>query len=101
MLMGSKIKDTCIYDVISNNIKKYRIEANMTQEDLAEKANYTHQFIRRIEAPHVKKTFSLETIYFLSKALNRNFSDMFDGLDEIDRKKFFKDNQDEKEVKKK
>ena len=36
MLMGSKIKDTCIYDVISNNIKKYRIEANMTQEDLAE-----------------------------------------------------------------
>lgn len=95
--MGSKIKDTCIYDVISNNIKKYRIEANMTQEDLAEKANYTHQFIRRIEAPHVKKTFSLETIYFLSKALNRNFSDMFDGLDEIDRKKFFKDSKDEKE----
>ena len=75
--MGSKIKDTCIYDVISNNIKKYRIEANMTQEDLAEKANYTHQFIRRIEAPHVKKTFSLETIYFLSKALNRSIDELF------------------------
>ena len=47
--MGSKIKDTCIYDVISNNIKKYRIEANMTQEDLAEKLGVSNKSISRWE----------------------------------------------------
>lgn len=89
--MGSKIKDTCVYDVISNNIKRYRIDANMTQEELARKANYTHQFIRRIEAPRSKKTFSLETIFILSKALNKKFSDMFEGVDTEDRTKSLDD----------
>ena len=66
-----------IYDVVAKNIRKYRKEANLTQEELAEKANYSHQFIRKIEAPSIKNTFSLDTIYCLSKALNKPFSDMF------------------------
>lgn len=92
--MGSKIKDTCVYDVISNNIKKYRIEANMTQEELARKANYTHQFIRRIEAPRTKKNFSLETIFAISKALNKKFSDMFDGINENDKRDVLEEEKD-------
>lgn len=75
--MGSRIKNFDIYEIISKNIRKYRKEAHMTQEELAMKANYSHQFIRKIEAPNVKKTFSLDTVYCISKALNREFSDMF------------------------
>lgn len=75
--MGSKIKNYDVYDIISKNIQRYRKEANMTQEELAEKANYSHQFIRRIEAPNIKKTCSLNTIYCIAKALNKEFSEMF------------------------
>ena len=73
--MNYSVED--VYEIVSKNIKRYRKEANMTQEQLAIKANYTHQFIRRIEAPNVKKTFSLETIYRISIALNKKFCDMF------------------------
>ncbi len=70
-----------VYEIVSKNIRKYRLEANLTQEELAMKANYSHQFIRRIEAPNVKKTFSLDTIYCISKVLNKDFSDMFKEQD--------------------
>ena len=76
--MGSRIKNYDVYDIISKNIRRYRKEANMTQEELAMKANYSHQFLRRIEAPNVKKTFSLDTVYCISKALNKEFSSMFE-----------------------
>jgi len=75
--MGSRTKNNDIYEIVSKNVRKYRIESNMTQEELAEKANYSHQFIRKIEAPNIKKTYSLDAIFRISKALNRKFSDMF------------------------
>ena len=75
--MGCRIKNNDVYEIISKNIRRYRKETQMTQEELAMKANYSHQFIRRIEAPNVKKTFSLDTVYCISKALNREFSEMF------------------------
>ena len=56
MIMGSRIKNKDMYELISKNIRRYRIEANMTQEELAMKANYSYQFIRRIEAPSVEIT---------------------------------------------
>ena len=73
-----------VYDMISKNIRRYRKEINMTQEELAMKANYSYQFIRKIEAPNVNKTFSLNTIYCISKALNREFYEMFvEASDEL------------------
>lgn len=75
--MGSRVKNKDVYEIISKNIRKYRKEANMTQEELAMRANYSHQFIRRIEAPNVKNTFSLNTVYCISKALGKKFSEMF------------------------
>ena len=75
--MRSRIEKSDVYEIVSKNIRRYRIEANITQEELALKANYSHQFIRKIEAPNVKKMFSLETIYCISKALGKDFSDMF------------------------
>ena len=89
----SRAKNSDVYEIISKNIRKYRREACITQEELAMRANYSHQFIRRIEAPNVKKTFSLDTIYCLSKALNKNFSDMFiERNDEETNNEFDEDN---------
>ena len=84
--MGSRVRKFDAYEIISKNIRRYRKEINMTQEELAMKANYSHQFIRRIEAPNVKKTFSLDTVYRISKALNKDFNEMFIGLPSDDEK---------------
>ena len=62
--------DNDIYNLIANNIKYYRKKLNYTQMMLAEKSGYSHEFIRRIEAPNMKKYFSIETIFNLSNALN-------------------------------
>ena len=49
-----------IYIIISQNIKYYRKKLKLTQLQLAEISNYSHEYIRRIEAPNTKKYFSIE-----------------------------------------
>ena len=51
-----------IYMVVAKNIKYYRKSRNMTQAQLAEKTEYSHEFIRRIEVPNSRKNFSLDTV---------------------------------------
>ncbi len=59
-----------IYKRVARNIKKYRKEKGMTQEKLAEETGYSYANIRRIEAPNCRKNFSIETIYYISVALD-------------------------------
>lgn len=42
---------------------------NMTQAQLAEKTDLTHDYIRQIESDKVANTFSVQTIYDISVAL--------------------------------
>lgn len=58
-----------IYKVIRKNIKKYRKLKNMTQAELAEKVDLSHDYIRQIESEKVANTFSVQTIYDISVAL--------------------------------
>lgn len=58
-----------IYEIISMNIKKYRKEKGMTQEELAIKSCYTWEYIRRIESRKAKKSFSLNTIINIANVL--------------------------------
>ena len=72
-----------IYEQIARNIKKYRKEANITQLVLAEKIGVSHEFIRRIESKKGAKTFSIDTIWKISLALNIDISKLFEiDLDE-------------------
>lgn len=75
--MGSKVKNYDVYEIISKNIRRYRKEIGMTQEELAIRANYSPQYIRKIEAPNIKKTFSLDTLYCISKVLKKDLGEMF------------------------
>lgn len=59
-----------IYKIIRHNIKKYRLLKNMTQAELAEKADLTHDYIRQIESDKVANTFSVQTLYDISIALD-------------------------------
>ncbi len=58
-----------IYEIISLNIKKYRKEKGITQEELAIRSCYTWEFIRRIESKKAKKSFSLSTLVNVANAL--------------------------------
>lgn len=63
-----------IYDIIRHNIKKYRLLKNMTQAQLAEKAGLSHDYIRQIESDKVANTFSVQTLYDISLALEVEMS---------------------------
>ncbi len=62
--------DNDIYNTIGKNIKKYRKEKGITAAELAELVDLSHDFIRQIESEKVANTFSVETLYRISVALD-------------------------------
>ena len=72
------MKKIDIYVVVRKNIKKYRIEKNITQAELAEKADLTHDYIRQIESHKVANTFSVQTLYDISVALDIEIGKLFE-----------------------
>lgn len=56
---------------ISNNIKKYRLEAGITQEQLAVDIGLSYDFVRRLEFKKGEIGCSLETLYKISVVLNQ------------------------------
>lgn len=67
-----------IYKIIRHNIKKYRLLKNMTQAELAEKTDLTHDYIRQIESDKVANTFSVQTLYDISVALDIELKLLFE-----------------------
>lgn len=73
-----------IYEQIAKNIKKYRTMANITQAVLAERVGVSHEFIRRIESKKGVKTFSVDTIWKISLALDIDPGKLFEiDIDEM------------------
>ena len=73
-----------IYEQIARNIKKYRKEAGITQAELAERVGVSHEFIRRNESQKGKKSFSVDTVWKISVALDINPGLLFDiDMDEL------------------
>lgn len=69
----TKKDENYIYEIISKNIKKYRKLKGWTQEQLAEKINYSLSFIRGIESSYLH-TFSLGAIWRISQVLEIDFN---------------------------
>lgn len=72
-----KEKQFDIYEVVARNIKRYRKYRGIIQAELAEKTEYSHEFIRRIEAPNSKKNFSLDTVSNIADALDIDIELLF------------------------
>ena len=62
---------------ISTNIKKYRLEANITQEQLALDVGKSYDFIRRLEFKKGEVGCSLDTLYKISVVLNVSIEKFF------------------------
>ena len=66
-----------IYNIIGKNIKKYRLERNMTQRELAEKLLLSDSFIAKLESV-THQTISIDTLEQISYILNRDIKDFFE-----------------------
>ena len=64
--------DTDIYGTIRKNRKLKGI----TSAQLAEAVDLSHEFIRQIESDKVANTFSVETLYRISVALDVKLDDL-------------------------
>jgi len=81
MIKISKDDNNYIYYWVGKNIRKYRKELGWTQKELAEKCSYSVSFISDIENDTFK-TFSLNTLYHISKILNIPIKLLFEDIEE-------------------
>lgn len=62
---------------VSNNIKKYRLEAGITQEQLAVDVGKSYDFIRRLEYKKGAIGCSIDTLYKISVVLGITMDKFF------------------------
>lgn len=79
--MFDKNDENYVYELVSQNIKKQRKLKGLTQEQLANKMDYSTQFISNIESKNYQ-TFSLGTLWRLSLVLDIDIAELFRPIDE-------------------
>lgn len=62
--------DEELYRTISNNIKRFRQTAGLTQQELADKATISISYLTKIEAESCNKSLSISTLNQIANALN-------------------------------
>ena len=65
-----------IYNVIGKYIRKYRLERNLTQRELAEKLLLSDSFIAKLESI-THQTISIDTLEQFAHVLNKDIRDFF------------------------
>jgi len=79
--MYNKNSDDYCYYLAKINIKKYRNIANITQQQLADKSEFSLQLIKNLESLKVLTRPRLDTLYRIAKALNIDIRQLFDEID--------------------
>lgn len=70
--------DENIMKKISDNIRKYRLEAGITQEQLALDIEKSYDFTRRLEFKKGEVGCSVDTLYRISIVLNTRIDKFFE-----------------------
>ena len=71
--------------LVRKNIRKYRKMRNYTLQELADRAGFTHQYVRDLECFKVYKTPTLEALGKFATALEIDIRQLFDDVND-DRK---------------
>ena len=80
----SKKDENYAYVILAKNLKKYRKEAGLTQDQLAEKSLYALSFIKNLESEKVFQTASIGTVYKFAQVLGIPLSKLFEDIEETD-----------------
>lgn len=70
-------RDMKYYDIVRQNIRKYRIKKEFTQQVLADKTNLSVDYICEIESSTKNKTFSIRTVGRIADALDMQLYEFF------------------------
>lgn len=70
--------DKNIKEIVSKNIKKYRIQAGITQEQLAVDIEKSYDFVKRLEFKKGEVGCSLDTMYRISVVLEQPLGKFFE-----------------------
>lgn len=70
--------DKNIKEIVSKNIKKYRVLAGITQEQLAVDIGKSYDFVRRLEFKKGEVGCSMTTLYKISVVLNQPMGNFFE-----------------------
>lgn len=65
------------YNILTKNIKYYRLLNNLTQEQLAERSDLSVSYIKQIELGHIYKNISFGSIAKIASALNVEMENLF------------------------
>lgn len=74
--------DTYYFDVIRYNIRKFREAANMTQQQLADKAGITMNYVAKIESKKMQRGFTIVILGRIADALEIDIRELFRPIDE-------------------
>ncbi len=69
--------DEYYYRIIRNNIKKYRLEKNLTQQELADMIEMSREYVCDIENEKRGKHLTIATLGRIAEALNIDITDFF------------------------
>ncbi len=70
--------DNYYYDVLRKNIKKYRELKGLTQQQLADKAGISMNYIAKIESKKMQRGFTIVVLGRIADALNIDIKNLFD-----------------------
>ena len=69
--------DEYYYTILRKNIRKFRLEQNLTQQNLADLSGLSRDYICDIENESRKKHPTIAVIGRIAEALNKSISDLF------------------------
>ena len=70
--------DNYYYDIIRKNIKEYRKKANLTQQQLADKAGISMNYIAKIESKKMQRGFTIVVAGRIADALGIDIRLLFE-----------------------
>lgn len=73
--------DNYYYDLVRHNIKENRLKANLTQQQLADKAGITMNYLAKIESQKMQRGFSIVILGRIADALNIDIKEMFNEIE--------------------
>lgn len=80
--------DTYYFDIVRYNIKKLREKAGLTQQQLADKAGISMNYVAKIESKKMQRGFTIVSLGRIADALGLDIRELFkpiNGKDPINK----------------